>query len=89
MPIEDKFSGHAAGLEAPATGMLQITPDDGADLASLTRALMVATAGDVAVIMQDGSDGVLPALQPGVIYPLRVRRVQASGTTATGLTGLL
>jgi len=89
MPIKDTFARHAAGLTAPASSLLAIAPNDGADLARLPRAVMVATAGDLAVVMQDGSEGVLPALQPGAIYPLRVRRVKASGTTATGIMGLL
>ena len=89
MPATDHFSGHGAGLESPATGLLPITPSDSNDLAMIPRALMVAEAGDVAVVMKDGSTGILPALQPGVPYPVRVRRVLVTGTEATGIVGLL
>ena len=88
MPITDHFSGFGSGLESPATGMLVITPNDGADLTVVPRAPMVKQAGDVTVVMKDGTAGTLPALQAGVPYPVRVRRVLASGTTATGIVGL-
>ena len=31
----------------------------------------------------------LPALSPGVLYPIRIARVLATGTTATGIKGLV
>lgn len=88
MPIPDRFESHADDLSGPVIGGLNIVPDDIADLPVLTRGLMVATAGDVAVTFKDGSQVVLPELAPGVIYPVRLRRVAATGTTATGLRGL-
>lgn len=89
MPITDPFATHVDSLTGPVTGGFDITPDDGADLASVTRGLMVSAAGDVAVTFRDGSTVTLPGLSPGVIYPLRVTRVLASGTTATGVKGLV
>ena len=88
MPISDHFSNFGSGLDSPAAGLIEVTPNDGADLTVMTRALMVATAGDVAVVMKDGTTGTLPGLQPGVPYPVRVKRILATGTTATGIVGL-
>lgn len=88
MPISDHFSKFGSGLESPATGLLAITPSDGADLTVMPRAIMVKQPGDLAVVMKDGTTGTLPALQAGVPYPVRVRRVLATGTTATGIVGL-
>lgn len=88
MPITDHFAGFGSGLESPATGLLVIAPSDGADLTVMPRALMVTQSGNVAVVMKDGSTGTLPALQAGVPYPIRVRRVLSTGTTATGIVGL-
>lgn len=88
MPATDHFSSFSSDLGSPATGAFDVVPDDGADLDVLPRAIMVATAGDLAVIMKDGSTATLPALQPGVPYPVRARRILASGTTATGIVGL-
>ncbi|WP_425045981.1 spike base protein, RCAP_Rcc01079 family [Primorskyibacter sp. S87] len=89
MPISDAYESFAPGLTGPAVSGFDITPDDGADLLTLPRALMVASSGDVAVQFGDGSRIVLPGLQPGIIYPVRPVRVLDAGTTASGLKGLL
>ena len=88
MPITDFFETLASGLNSPANGGFDITPDDDADLATLPRALMVGGAGAPAVICKDGSALTLPGLTTGAIYPIRVRRVLATGTTATDIKGL-
>ena len=88
MPLTDNFAGYNSGLDSPASGMITVTPSDGTDLSVMPRALMVGVAGDLAVVMKDGTTGTLPALQPGVPYPVRVSRVLATGTTATGIVGL-
>ena len=51
--------------------------------------LMVASGGDVAVVTLDGDAVTLPALAAGVQYAFRIVRVKATGTTATGLVGLV
>lgn len=89
MPILDTFQHHQDGLTGPISGGFDITPDDASDLPQMTRGLMVASAGDVAVVLKDGTALTLPALAPGVIYPLRLSRVLATGTTAAGLKGLV
>jgi hypothetical protein len=55
----------------------------------VTRAIILGAAGDVAVVLKNGDSITLPALAAGVIYPVRVSRVLATGTTATGLKGLI
>jgi len=89
MPISDNFRGFAAGLSSPIQGGFDIAPTDGTDLAEVTRALMVGGAGDVAVTLKNGDAITLPGLTPGVIYPIRVTQVAATGTTATGIKGLI
>lgn len=88
MPITDLFENFSPSPTGPATGGFDIVPDDNSDLPAVTRALMVASGGDAAVILKDGSTLTLPALVPGSVYPLRVRRVLATGTTASGIRGL-
>lgn len=82
------FSNRAAGLDSPPAYAFTITPDDTADLARPTRGLMIAGAGDVTVVMEGGDTVTLPGLLPGVQYAVRVRRVLATATTASGLVGL-
>lgn len=85
--ISDKFSGHADTLSTPSTEVAPILPDDGTDLPHVTKALNVATAGTVHVTTEAGTDADV-FVAAGVIFPLRVRRVWATGTTATGLRAL-
>jgi len=85
--ISDKYASTPDTLSTPATNVVEITPDDTADLASLTKALNVATAGTVRVTTEMGATTDV-FIAAGVVFPLRVRRVWATGTTATGLRGL-
>jgi len=89
MPIPDKFSEYTSGLSSPICGGFEITPNDATDLVSLTRAIILERGGDVAVVLKNGDTVTLPSLAAGVIYPVRVSRVLATGTTATGLKGLI
>lgn len=87
MPAPDTFHLTTPTLLDPFTEAFSISPSDGADLATTTRGIMVTVAGNVSVITKAGSTVTLPALQPGVVYPFRVQRVRATGTTATGIIG--
>lgn len=89
MPINDAFTGYAPSLESPFVDGFDIVPDDSQDLSNLTRGLMVTTAGDVAVVFAGGSTVTLPGLIPGQQYIGRIRRVLSTGTTASGLKGLV
>lgn len=64
-----------------------IVPADGADLPALTRAIYVGVAGDVKVDMETTGTVTFKALPVG-IQRLRVKRVYATGTTATNLVAL-
>ncbi|MFG6569879.1 MULTISPECIES: hypothetical protein [Sulfitobacter] len=55
----------------------------------MTRGVVVASAGDLAVVLKSGDAATLPALSPGVIYPIRIARVLATGTTATAIKGVV
>ena len=87
MPI-DKYATVSPSLSTPATSVIDITPDDANDLSHVTVALNVSTRGRVRVTTQNG-DITDVSISPGVAFPLRVRRVWATGTTATGLRGLI
>ena len=71
---------------SPADEGFSITADDLNDLSRFTRGIAVDTAGDVAMTLTSGDD-VTMELLPGYIYPLKVKRVKATSTTATGIKG--
>jgi hypothetical protein len=89
MPISDTFQDYQPGLNSPVEGGFDVFPEDNVDLAKVTRALMITGAGDVAVTLKNGDAITLPGLTPGVIYPIRAARIAATGTTATGIKGLI
>ncbi|UWR19279.1 spike base protein, RCAP_Rcc01079 family [Sulfitobacter pontiacus] len=89
MPITDNFTDYTAGLTGPICGAFDIVPDDTADLPQITRGFMVGGAGDVAVTLKSGDAVTLSGLMAGVIYPFRISKVRDSGTTATGIKGLV
>lgn len=71
----------------PAQGMFNIIPSDVNDLPHKTRGVYVAVSGNLHVVMSDGSEGVYGNLAAGMVHPLSVIRVYATGTTATGIRG--
>lgn len=86
--MPDAFASRHRRPNDPAITIFDITPDDDADLAQVTTALNVATPGTVRVTTADGSVSDV-TVQPGVSFPIRVRRVWQTGTSATGLRGLV
>ena len=87
MAAEDTFVTNRAGLSSPADNAAAVTPHDDNDLSYVTRGIMVGVAGNIVVNMQGGQTTTI-AVIPGTIYPLRVTRVKATSTTATGIVAI-
>lgn len=74
-------------VHAVYAGGKAITPSDTVDEAF--SAIYVGGAGDVSVVMEAGGTAVTFKAPPvGTILPIRVKRVNATLTTATLLIGL-
>lgn len=87
----DKFKnsyGEVSDLTWPATKAAAVTPSDGTDLTSIPRALYVGVSGDVSVDMEESGDAIVFKAVPVGILPIRVKRVRATGTTATNILAL-
>lgn len=89
MPAVDGFETLKPGLTAPAEDAFAVTPNDGADLASVTRGLWIGVAGDVSVVTLKGTTVTLKGAPSGSLIPVRVARVRATGTTATNIVALV
>ncbi len=74
-------------VASPPAFLEEITPNDSIDLGSESRAINVAASGLVQVTTVGGSVGSVFVVA-GVLFPLRIRRVWATGTTATGIRAL-
>ena len=63
-------------------------PSDTLDLPQPSDALWVGGAGNVAAVMQDGSVTLFTAVTAGAVLPIRARRVNSTGTSATLIVAL-
>lgn len=88
--MADNFSTHSAGLDSPASKAFAVTPDDNSDLALTTRAIYTGSGGTlVCILCDDSAEVTFTALPAGAVLPIRIRRIKATGTTASmGLVGL-
>lgn len=86
--MPDEFESHAPSLTAPARHAQSITPSDSIPLTIASRALYVGQAGNLRVQMVSGDTVTLTGVQAGMVYPLRVTQVLATGTTAGAIIGL-
>ncbi|MEL6323013.1 MAG: hypothetical protein AAFU82_04105 [Pseudomonadota bacterium] len=87
--MSDFYKQALPSVMASADGILEITPNDDADLTSLPKGIYIGGTGDLAVIMPDGSTGVFVQMLGGGTYPIRPARILQTGTTATGIVGLI
>ena len=85
--VHDAFSSTTPGLQSPAMSIEEIVPSDTTDLSTITRAINVATAGTVRMITVDGTVGDV-FVAAGGAFPVRAKRILATGTTAAGIRGL-
>lgn len=73
---------------SPAKSAAAVTPSDSADLTNgVCRSLYIGTTGNLAVLMSDGSSVSFVAAPNGV-FPIKVKRVLSTGTTATDIVAL-
>lgn len=78
----------AADLLSNYQGAFAITPDDNNNLEFQTRGIYVGTGGNLTVTTIQGDEITFVSVPSGMMMPLCVRRVHATGTAATDLVGL-
>ena len=72
-------------MTSPITGAEAVTPSDTVDLSETSTSLYVGTAGTLKVSFEDGTTVIYAAIAAGR-HPLRVKRVWATGTSASNIT---
>jgi hypothetical protein len=85
MPAVDQQSGITEGMMGPADNQVAVTPSDSTDLAYISRALFIGGAGNIVVTPSSGQANITYTVPAGMILPIRVSRVLATGTTATNI----
>ncbi|MDA5093071.1 hypothetical protein O2N63_03130 [Aliiroseovarius sp. KMU-50] len=85
----DTFKRRSAGITSPASNAFSVTPDDANDLPVVTRGLYLGETSTVQIVLQgDDTPVTFTNLIGGVVHPLRVKRVYATGSTATDIVGI-
>lgn len=87
--MADSFAQHASGLNSPARNGTEITPDDGTDLANVSRGVWIGGAGNLEVLLQGDSASVtIQNIAAGTLLPICAKRIYSTGTTATAIVAL-
>lgn len=71
----------------PAEYAEAVIPNDAADLPQLARALYVGVGGDVAIQTSNGTNVTFVGFSGG-FFPVRVKKLMQTNTTATNIIAL-
>lgn len=82
--MSNPFSGRAPSLNGPVNDIVPVTPNDGVDLADVAVAIYVETGGTLTVTTEAEQIRTV-TLSDNAILPVGVRRVFATGTSASGI----
>lgn len=77
-----------SGLESPAESAFSITPSD--TTTQVARGIYIGGNGSLKVLMyKDTTPVTFSNVTEGMLLPIIVQKIYATGTTATSLIGLL
>ncbi len=82
--MNNPFENRALSLSGPSSDLIPVIPSDASDLVQIGVALYIETGGTLSIETVAGGARVL-SVSDGMILPVGVRRVNATGTTATGI----
>ncbi|MEE9387848.1 MAG: hypothetical protein V3U96_04500 [Paracoccaceae bacterium] len=86
--MQNPFENRTSALSGPATDMLPVTPDDATELTEVAIALYVETGGQLSILTARNQSRSLTVADQSIL-PVGVRRVNATGTTATGIHAMV
>ena len=88
MAANDSFGGRGGSIDSPASGGEAVTAHDTTEFATVSRAIYVGGAGNVAAVMADGTVLTFVGVQAGTLLPIRCKRINSTNTTATSMVAL-
>ncbi|WOF74147.1 hypothetical protein QMT40_001794 [Parvibaculaceae bacterium PLY_AMNH_Bact1] len=87
--MADRFEHLSPELSDPSSDYFDITPSDGTDFDQVTRGVYVGGSGDLAAVRKDDNTVVVfHGVLAGTLLPIRAKRINSTGTTATDIVGL-
>ena len=81
----DPFNDMPNTLTTPARDATAVVPSDTVDLTVTPRAIYVGVTGHVSATMPGGQTVTLQNVAGGTLLPVRAQRINATGTTASGI----
>lgn len=88
--MADPYQHAQSHIQNPITNAFAVTPSNTLDLPVVTRSIYIGSGGDLRVTLKDMADGTFITYRnmiEGLSYPLRVKRVFSTGTTASNIIG--
>ena len=85
MAATDTHADFTKSASGPFFHAAAVTPHDTNELGNVSCGITVQVAGVITVVTQ-GDDTVALGIAAGVMMPLRVKIIKATGTTATGIS---
>lgn len=86
--ITDMYQCRAASADTPARRLADVDPHDDNDLIIYAKALYLGQGGDLRIIPAGGAEPVTLKNHAHGYVAVQVRRVLATGTTATQIVAL-
>ena len=89
MANNDLFNMYGKGqLSDPASHAFAITKSDTVNFDFSTRSIYIGGDGNITVVTVNDEVVAFVGLIAGTVLPIRIKRVNSTGTTATNLVGL-
>ena len=85
--MSNPFDGAMKSLSGPATDIAPVTPSDTVDLPKVALSLYIETGGMLSLVTEAGTARTVKVADFSIL-PVGTRRVNASGTTASGVHAL-
>lgn len=86
--MKDPLATRASSTSGPATDIIPITPDDSTDFAELAMSLFIEVGGTLRIVTRRGETRDI-LIEDQTLLPVAVRRVMATGTTASGIHAMV
>ncbi len=86
--MHNPFENRTSSLSGPATDILPVTPDDVTEMTEVAIALYIETGGQLSILTARNGARVISVADQSIL-PVGVRRVNATGTTATGIHAMV
>lgn len=86
--MTNPFENRTSALSGPATDIIPVTPDDVTELNEVAIALYVESGGALSVLTTRGGARSINVTDNSILA-VGIRRVNATGTTASGIHALV